>query len=74
MNGEMRKAMKREYVNRGGARGKCRFFKVGRNRGNEVRKKMTRIKRKITRIKKRRLKKTQKGTFRLILLPWRFRY
>jgi hypothetical protein len=71
MKGGIRKDLKRDCFNRGGARGKCRGFKVGRNRGNEVRKRMTRIKG----IKKLKLKtNTQKGTSRLILLPWKFRY
>jgi hypothetical protein len=72
MKGEMRKALKRECVTRGGARRKCHGFKFGRNRRNEVRTGIERIKI-IKIIKKRKLKNPWKNTSRFILLPWTLR-
>jgi hypothetical protein len=57
MKGGIRKALEREYLNRGGAREKCRGFEMDRNRGNETRERMTRIKRRIRAMKKRKPKK-----------------
>jgi hypothetical protein len=57
MKGAVRTSLKRDCLNRGGARGKCRGCKVGRNRGNGVRKRIQTVKRRIKRIKRRKLKK-----------------